>query len=203
MHTSTLKRWIHGSSTGLAAVRAELQDDPDQFITFNDFVQAMAIRSIRLDRKVPLPLIREAVQRAEEEYGVQYPFARKHTTYLFDDDIVIRIGDDVIVQVTGKYRRNQLITPVVELYAEDLVYDCGPYPVRYQPFTYQDRSVVFDPRVRFGEPLVEPSRYTVDELVVAAKTEGSVLGAAKAYGVDAVEVETALRFNDWLLGIAA
>lgn len=206
LKTQTMRRWIHGNKVGAPAVRAELADDPDEFVTFLDFVQAMAIRAIRLDRKpaVPLQVIRKLVEIAASRYDVPYPLARKHTTYLFDDDIVLRLSDDTLVQITGHYKGHQLIDEVVETYADDLVFDDETgFPNRYVPLRYKDIEIVLDPNIRFGEATVQPCGYSVHALVTALRSEGNRDRAASAYGVKVDDIKIAERYNDWILGVAA
>lgn len=201
--TQMMLRWIHGSEAGQSAVRAQLTDDPDRFVTFLDLVQALAIRAIRHERKISLQLIREVVRRAESEYDLPYPFAQRHTTYLFDDDIVIRTPDDRLIQITGKYKHNQLIKPVVELYAEDLIYKIGPLPICYKAYSYKGQDIILDPEVRFGAPCVMPCGFLVDDLLTAVSTEGTAEKAAAIYEIEKDVVIAAQRYDDWLLAIAA
>lgn len=204
LRTQTLNRWIHGNATGDSAVRAQLSDDPDRFVTFLDLVQAMAIRAIRLEDKVPLQRIRQVVQIASDRFNVDYPFATRHTTYLFNDDIVIRLRDETLVQITGKYKNHQLINQVVEVYAEDLVYDnVSKLARKYVAYRYKDREVVLDPLVRFGEPIVSPSGMSAESLVAAVRSEGTIENAMEVFGVDRNDIIAAQRYFDWLQGIAA
>lgn len=199
--TEMMSRWIHGNKKGPPVVRAQLQDDEDRFVTFLDLVQAMAIRSIRKkDRKISLDKIRSVIKVAKENYGVEYPFAYRHTTFLFEDDIVIRLQDDTLVQVTGKYKHHDLINGVAEIYMLDLVYDEDNLSQRYVPMKGDGRNVVLDPRVRFGTPYVDSCGITVDALCDAVETEGSMDAAAETYGVGREDVVIALRYADWLAG---
>lgn len=208
-----VNRWVYGDNRGRAVLHAQIPEfgkGEENLVTFLDFVQAMAIRSIRHDqrfkKRISLQRIRTVVDLAAEEYKIEHPLARKHKTYLFEDDIVIRLDDgDTLIQITGRYKKNQLLNEVVELYAEDLSYDKTGLANRYVPMRSNDgnRSVELNPRVRFGEPVVCPCGYSVDALVGAVLTEGGENRAARAYGVAPEDVKLALRYNDWLLGNAA
>jgi len=208
--TDVMRRWVHGNKTGKPAIRAKLAGDPDNFVTFIDLIQAMAIRSMRLaemegSKKVSLPRVREVVEVAQNEYNLFFPFARKHTTYLFNDDIVLRLSDSSLIQVTGKYKKHQLIHEVVEAYADDLYFDESNLACSYVPMVdrnNKDVKVVLDPRIRLGEPTVKPGNYSVDALLTAIYTEGNARRAAQAYDVLESEVKLAQRYDDWLLGIA-
>src|SRR5687768_6967785 len=114
--TSTVSRWIHGTTGGLPAVRAQVPASDEKVVTFLDFIQSLAIRAIRTTRKVPLNKIRETVERAHEQYGIEYPFARRHTTYLLGDEVLLDLRDFGLVQVTGKQANQLAMKKVVEIY---------------------------------------------------------------------------------------
>jgi uncharacterized protein (DUF433 family) len=206
LRTQTVNRWVYGNDSGPAAIRASMPEEKGRFITFLDFTQTLALRAIRLadpQSRISLQKVRKVVDLASQ-MGIEYPFARRHTTWLFDDDIVLRMDDDgTLIQITGKYRNHQLMQPVIELYGEDLVYnaDTGLAEL-YSPFEYKGNRIVFDPTRRFGEPMVEGSGYSVDALVDAAQSEGGVENASQAFGVDQDAIRAAQRFDDWLRGAA-
>ncbi len=198
----TITRWVHGNSGGRAAIRPQLGESDEQTITFLDFVQAMAIRSIRLKKRVPLNKIRECVDVAAKEYHIEYPFAHQHQTYLFDDDVVLRLPNNELVQITGKYKHNDLMHQVAEVYIEDLHFNSKGLAERYTPMTQGRRHIVIDPKHRFGHPIVMPCGYSVAALRSSVDSEGSVDAAAKANAVAREDVLLALRYEDMLAGAA-
>src|SRR5690349_307789 len=82
VHPTTLHRWLYGTADGEAVLRPEIEDE--KIVTFVDFVEALAVRAIRLEHKLSLSKIRQAVKVATDTYGVLHPLAREHITYLFD-----------------------------------------------------------------------------------------------------------------------
>ena len=202
VHTSTMKRWIHGDRRGAPVVHAELRDDPNKTVTFLDFVQALAIRAIRREHRVPLSKIREAVRHAQKRYGVPYPFAmQRHKTYLFERDVVIdlQVG---LVQISGKRKDQILIREIAELYMEDLSFDRKGLAAKYRAFAYRDREIVMDPSRRLGQPVVLSCGYTASALLDAYRTEGSVAAAAETHGVSPEDIELVIRYDDFLQGTA-
>ncbi len=199
--TQTVTRWVHGTDRGQPAIRAQLDGDDQRRITFLDFVQIMAIRSIRRERKVPLAKIREFVLRAENEYGLTHPFAREHTTYLFEDDIVLS-HNNKLIQITGKYKHQDLIKPVLELYMEDLTFQ-NDLAVSYKPLRDGERFVLVDPHKRMGQPLVMPCGYSVHAILESLRAEGTPQAAAEVNDISIQDVRLAQRYEDILAGIAA
>jgi uncharacterized protein (DUF433 family) len=166
-------------------------------------VPRMAVRAIRRERKIPLNKIREAVAAAEDRFGVTFPFARQHRTFVFNEDIVLELEDGRLVGLSGKYKAQDLIRPVVELYMSRLEFDADGLARIYRPMQEDAYSVVLDPDCRFGAPVVDPTGYTVDALVNAVRTEGSIEAAAQAYDVEIASIRLALQYDDYLAGVAA
>src|SRR5208337_5526414 len=82
IHPITVSRWFKGDNYCKKVFSLE----DSKVITFLDFVQVLAVRNLRVHYRVKLQKIREAVDRASQEFGIDFPFARKHTTFLFDKD---------------------------------------------------------------------------------------------------------------------
>jgi len=197
--TGMMERWLHGDRKGAAVLRPQLANE--RIVTFLDFIQALAVRAIRLEHHVPLPKIRQAVETSRRDFGVAYPLAMAHTTYLFGDDLVIRLGEDDYVQVSGEASRNRMITKIVEFYMTDVSFDPESRLARkFCLFAWRDFQATMDPEVRFGEPIVATCGYTARALWEAYNAEGSIEAAASAYGVQPLEVEFAIRCYDHLLG---
>jgi uncharacterized protein (DUF433 family) len=194
----TLTRWMFGSQQGAAVVRPEFNGE--RFVTFTDFIQALAVRAIRITWKLPLQKIRDAVKRAEDEYHIEYPLARQRVIYLFNGEIYIRPNpEDSLVQVSGRTPNQQAFKHLVEPYIHDISFDPATgLAVRYEAFRYDDERIEMDPNQHLGEPFFSTSGYSPRVLWEAVQSEGSVPGAARAYGVEEKQVEVAFRYLDHL-----
>jgi len=173
------------------------RENGNQLATFVDFVQAMAVRAIRQSRRLSLQKIRKTIEVAHTR-GVTYPFARRHTTYVFNDDVVIRLNDGQLIQVTGKYHDNQLMEPVVEDYLDDLGFDRMGLANIYRPMRRGFRSVELSPTMFYGAPTVVPCCYTVATLVDAYDAEGGVSAAARVCGVNDEDIQLAVDYEESL-----
>src|SRR5665213_373196 len=199
-----LARWIMGTTDRAAAIIPEIdpEKNQDKLVTFLDFVQAMAIRQIRKTHKVPLEKIRETIDIAKKDFKIDYPFARRHITKLLGNEISLDITGYGLIETTGEHRRQFEIRPVVEPYLTDLSFDTKGLANIYVPYNHKGYNIVFDPRFRFGEPLVKPApksgskrcRYSVVALCNAYIAEGSLEAAALAYGVSPEAVEAATKY---------
>lgn len=202
MHPATLHSWLFGSPKVRAVLSPEHEFGGEKLVSFISFVEAMAVRAIRLNHKVPLDRIRQAVQNAERKYEITHLLARRHTAYFFNKDIYIAPAKEKpIVQVSGKHVDSQLI-PVLELQLNDIGFDANGLAEKYRIFKWENSEIWMNPRVGFGEPLL-PSGYSVVALWNANQVEGSVRATAKANGVSEEEVNLACRCYDHLVGPAA
>jgi len=203
--TATMRRWVHGNRMGEPVINAQLPDDPEDRITFIDFIQTMAIRSIRTDYAVPLPRIRQAVQEAAKRYKIQHPLALKHRTYIFGSDIVIRLPGDQqdLIQISGGHRGQYMIKKVAELYMDRIVFEGDPkLATSFRAYEGFNRKIVMDPKQHFGHPAL-PCGYTARALFDAYITEGSIEDAAAAYGVAVEDVKAAVDYEHGIRVAAA
>ena len=197
--TQTMVRWVHGNRAGGSVIHPELAGDEQRTVTFLDFVQALAIRAIRREFKVPLQRIREAVDHARERYRVEYPFAMQHRTCLFDRDIhIVLPGRKDLVQVSGKGKDQIVAHQIAEPFIADLTFGDDELATAYLAYQWRNRSIVINPMRRFGQPIVDPSGHAVYALLGAYRAERSVEAAAEAYATEPDDVLAAVAYDDLL-----
>jgi hypothetical protein len=202
-----LNRWLFGSKVGEAVIAPQF-DESGKHVTFLDLVQTLAIREIRMQRRVPLGKFRQAIKEAKKRFDLDYPFARRHCTYLLGDELVIRPSPDQddFIEASGRHRGQRLF-PFVEMYLDDLSFGPDGLANKYQIYVYQPTAkrrirITMDPRYRFGEPLL-PSGHTPLTIWEAITAEGGIDRAARAYGIPKEEAEAAYQFVVNHLGKAA
>lgn len=197
MPKATLNRWFFGTKAVEPMSRSRILDQQTKRISFTDFVEALAIRSLRADHGVPLQKIKEAIRNAKEHYHIEHPFARKdHRTVLVGKDLHIFLKEDANnpVGLTGRDMGQKSMKPCIEAYMKDLDYDANGYAVLYRAFTFRDQIIELNPKIRFGAPCLAGSGYSAETLWRAAVTEGSIEKAADLYEVPAAAVEAAYRY---------
>jgi uncharacterized protein (DUF433 family) len=202
IRTQLMNRWVFGDKAGDPVLRAEEEVSEEKIVSFIDFVQAMAVRSIRLEHKVPLRKIRQALTKAEKDYGLPYLFARQHMTFLFNGEIFVKRGEDEMIEMSGKGAGRRAFKKIIELYMKDLIFDDKGLASAYSAFEWRGNKIVMNPHVRFGEPMVGSSGYSARALWDAYQAEGDAEAVVKAYGVKTEEVEAACRYFDVLRSAA-
>lgn len=214
--TQVMTRWVLGDKHGRPVIERQFRDSDEKVVTFLDLIQALAVREVRQRYQVPLQRIRDGVDEAITRYGIEFPLAKSHRIFLFGDpgtpkhqQLVIRLeGDEAempeYIQLTGHHKGNRMIGPVVETFLSHLDFDQDTrLATRYRPMREGEASVVLDPGLRFGEPLVMPGGYTAEALWQATSVEGSFENAASACGVSLEEVELANKYFETLLPLRA
>jgi hypothetical protein len=192
--------------SGRKTIPVEIESPDRKVLSFFELIEAVAIRSLRIDYCVSLQKIREALETANAKYGIQHLFARKeHKTVLIGRDIHIFLEDDPEspVQLTGKHKGQKSLKECIEMYMRDLDFDATGLAKIYTAFRFEKEEVILNPKVNFGEPTMRKSGYTAKTLYLAAVAEGSVARAAHLYDVSEVEVEAAYRYCSTELSLAA
>jgi uncharacterized protein (DUF433 family) len=197
--SKTMSRWLFGDKQGRSVLDPAISSS-ERIVTFLDFVQALHIRQIRTDTecKISLAKIREAIETARSTYGVKYPLAMEHTTFLYGKELIIRLRDDQFVQLSGPHKHHQMISQIVRVYMKDLTFNAEGLAEKYRAWKFGSFDVQMNPAIRFGEPLLPTCGYSAQTLWEAAKVEGSIEAAAENYGVSPEEVEVGYRYWEQL-----
>lgn len=202
LHTRTLNRWLYGDGQGEPVIDPQ-RGREEKDVSFLDLMQALSIRAITTMPGKPhisLRKIREAVLEAKVRYGIEYPFAMEHVTYLLGDTVIIKCAEDDYRPLTGSSKGNRLLTEVVEVCKKKIVYGPEGLATQYNAWGSEKSSIVLDPLRRFGEPMFPAYGYTAQTLWDAVTSEGSVAAAARAYGVPEEAILVACEYRDHLQG---
>jgi len=201
--TQTLTRWVFGDGHGDSAFTPQITDSAEKTVSFLDFIQSMAVRAIRLQHNVPLQKIRAAVDLVEATFGITYPFARQHTTYVIREgsakgELALEI-DGKLLQISGKQKKQYLFDQVAELYMDRVDFGTDGLATTFTAWGSGKETIRMNPHIRFGEPIVTSCGYSALVLWEAVKNEGSIKDAAKAYGVSEKQVKLACEYFDHLI----
>lgn len=195
LSSQKLSRWVFGSRRHSPVIDSPLIDK--RLVSFYDLVQAMAVNRAR-EHHISLSKIREAIERAQTEYGVALPLAHRHQMGLFDNELHITLPDKRIIQLTGGGHDQIMMNEIVEPFMDYLSFSGEGLVIRYTPFEAHGRKIVLDPQVQFGQPLVGVTGCRADTLAHAYFVERSLRFVAHVYNVSAKDVQTAVEYMKWL-----
>jgi uncharacterized protein (DUF433 family) len=202
MPFNTLNYWHYGTKTRQPLRESEIQKQDGKFVTFLEFVEAVAIRSLRQERNIPLPKIREAIKEAQDKYHIKFPFAQQvHKTVVVGKDIHILLGQDAtMIGLTGRDKAQKSFKPFLEPYMENMRFNAEKVACEFVTYRYGegDKIIKMNPRIGFGEPLVGKTGYTAETLWSAAVAEASIDKACQYYEVDRESVVAACSYWEGL-----
>ena len=195
-----IRRWLYGYENSSGEKRIEplwhpqLENSELEGLGFHDLLE---IRFVNAFRKygVSLQSIRLASLSAKELYDSPYPFTCKH----FRTDgrnifakVFEETGEEKLIELTKKqYVIREVINP--SLYAgiefeEDVATKW--YPVA------RKKSVVLNPKISFGKPIVEKYGVPTSTLYEAYCVEKDKKLVARIYDVSVDKVSDAIEFEE-------
>ena len=211
MAESTLRTWIFGQSYPTASGRRMsrplivLADDDPPRLSFINMVEAHVLSAIRYHHRLQLPAVRRALDYLTREFGSRHPLAEEQ----FETDginlFVKRLDMLLNVSSPGQFAMREILQALLKRVERD---ERG-LAVRLYPFSRRPavegrdgaaavlaespRSVVIDPRVSFGRPVLAGTGITTLTIAERFDAGESIEELAADYGRSRDEIEEAIR----------
>jgi len=190
---STLRAWFAGQQGFKAVIRPA--DPKTLVLSFSNLVEAYVLSAIRRKHHIGLPTIRRGLKFLTEKLGSERPLlgARfaTHGAKLF----VERMGEIINLSETGQVEMADLI----RAYLERVERDTKGLPIKLYPFirsqtaAQQPRTVVIDPQVSFGRPVIAGTGIPTAVLAERFKAGDQPPDLAKDYGASEEAIWDAIR----------
>lgn len=195
---STLRSWFAGQAQvdGRRFQAVIRPADPKSLgLSFSNLVEAYVLSAIRRKHKIGLPTIRKGLTFLTKQFGSDRPLLQEqfatHGAQLF----VERLGQVINLSKNGQVEMHDLILAYLERVERDtkgLPIKLYPF-MRDQPLREQPRSVVIDPRVSFGRPVLAGTGIPTAVLAEQFKAGDDPADLAKEYGANDQAVWDAIR----------
>lgn len=187
---STLSSWFRGTAAPL-----RIEDDAEQ-LSFTNLVEAFVLKGLRETHRLSMQQVRRDVAELRRQFpDVRYPLA--------DIDLGVD-GRDLYADAGGQLvdasRGGQLgIRRVLDLYLERVDRSLEG-AVRLYPFTRaridaSPRSIVIDPTISFGRPVISGTSIPTAVLHDRWKAGDSISALAEDYDRSVEEIEEAIRYE--------
>jgi uncharacterized protein (DUF433 family) len=201
---ATLKAWCFGqayrSPTGPKRFQPVIRpaDENGRLLSFANLCELHILSAIRRRHKISLPKVRDSVEYVRSHLGAARP--------LIDRDFRTN-GIDLFVEHASQLlnvtkQGQKALRGDFELALARIERDRNGSPIRLFPFSRtsalaaeQPRSVVIDPRLAFGRPVLSQKAVPTEIIFDRFRAGDSLAEMAKDYGVDEKEIEEALRFE--------
>jgi len=197
--SSKIIRWLRGHEVSgliyeaLWRPQIDLQDG-HVYLGFRDLMEVRVANAF-ISRGLSAQKVRRAIQIAREMIGEERPLS----TARFRTD-----GRTVFLQVLTEEGDNKLIDlfrsqfsfrEIIEQSLTNLELDDEGIPARWWPVG-RAKKILVDPARSFGQPIELESGVPALVLAAAAKAEGSVEAAARAWQVPIASIRRAIEFED-------
>jgi uncharacterized protein (DUF433 family) len=162
----------------------------DRGFNFHTLVELIAIYALR-EKGVSFHKIIEVRQFLQNEFNTEYPFASKKV--ISDGKrFYFAISNAVLLDVNLK--RQTSIKKLVEPYCKKLDFDAiDKLANQFWPLG-KERSVVVDPKHRFGEPVIDGTNISVDVLASMVAGGDPVEMVAELYHLKTGQVKDAVAY---------
>jgi uncharacterized protein (DUF433 family) len=205
---ATLKAWSFGQAyRSHSGVKRRFQpviapaDRKKRLLSFANLCELHVLSAIRRNHKIPLPKVRASLDYVRAQLGSDRP--------LLDRDFKTN-GIDLFVRHASKLlnvsqQGQQALRGEFELALARIERDNSGMPIRLFPFSrslssekQQPKTVVIDPRLAFGRPIISKVAIPTAIIVDRFRAGDSLAEMAGDYGVAEADIEEALRFEQRL-----
>jgi uncharacterized protein (DUF433 family) len=191
-----LSRWLYGSTNALPIIKSQLYEQ--HLVSFLDLIQSKAIAKAH-SLGISLQRIRQAIAFVTREYNIDFPLAHKYALVEFGNELHIQNkATKIITQVTGNQKKQELMTPIVSQFLQNLEFNAQDLAEKYTPFENNGIKIILNPKVQFGQPLVGNTGYRADILYKAYLAEDSYKSVADEFAVEIDDIKTAILYMNSL-----
>jgi uncharacterized protein (DUF433 family) len=194
----TIRSWVWGRAYLRADGKAEWPriieppQDPAHRLSFWNLLELQALRALRAIHEVKIPLVREALEVSEKEYGIEHLLIHEDLRTLAGELFIERYGDLIHL---GRGSRLVLGSLWAKL-ADRIDFGKDGLGMRLRPWlpnAPEIKTILLDPAVAFGRPTLKGIR--VD--VLHSRFEGGedAQSIADDFDLHPDEVEQAIRFD--------
>jgi uncharacterized protein (DUF433 family) len=199
IRSSKIIRWLRGHEVSGSFYQAlwlpqvDLQDG-HVYLGFRDLME-VRVADAFISRGLSPQKVRRAIQIAREMVGEERPLSTTRfrtdgrTVFL---QVLTEEGDHKLIDL---FRSQFSFREIIERSLTNLEMDDEGIPARWWPLG-RAKKILVDPTRAFGQPIEVDSGVPATVLAAAAKAEGSVEAAARAWRVPVASIRRAVEFDD-------
>jgi uncharacterized protein (DUF433 family) len=189
---STLRAWFAGQKSFRPVIRAA---DPKRIVlSFSNLVEAYVLAAIRRKHHIGLPTIRRGLRFLTERLGSKRPLLEQQFA-TSGKQLYVELGHVINISRDGQIEMAELIRTYLERVDRDpkgVPIKLYPF-MRAQPLREQARTIVIDPQVSFGRPVIAGTGIPTAVLAEQFEAGDDVRDLAKEYGASEEAISDALR----------
>lgn len=198
--STTLRSWVLGRAfptkdgRRFAEPPIAIADHKGHRLSFVNLIEAHVLWAIRRKYDFPLQTVRRALRFLSDKLGSSHPLATRRFETDGVDLFVPQLGDLINITREGQLAMRELLT----IHLKRIERSEAGEPSRLYPFTRKDatdepRSVVIDPRISFGRPVLVGTGIPTALIAERYKAGETMDDLAKDYERDRADIEEAVR----------
>jgi uncharacterized protein (DUF433 family) len=203
MPESTLANWVAGRTYPAAGEEkfwpalVGRPEEGDSRLSFSNLIEIFVLGALRKQYRVKIPVIRNAMDYAENKLGVKRVLLSKELRATRDGNIFLQYLDSLIDVGRGGQRA---LPGILEAYLERIDWAETGAPLQVFPFTRPDylnapKLITINPSLAFGRPVIKRRAISTSAIAERFKAGESIRSIAEDYDLEASEVEDAIRYE--------
>jgi uncharacterized protein (DUF433 family) len=199
---ATLRSWALGrqypTAEGGARFRPLIRPASPKppLLSFWNLIEAHVLRSLRTEHGVSVPALRNALNYAEKELGIERLLLRPDLRTNAGSVFLEKYGALIELSASGQLAMRR----VLQEHLKRIEWDGSKFPVQLYPFlpageAEKERPIVIDARVAFGRPVLASKSISTRAIADRIDAGEPVADVAADYGLDASEIEQAAVYE--------
>jgi uncharacterized protein (DUF433 family) len=195
----TVRSWVMGrdypkqSGKGRFAPVIVLPDDPGRRLSFCNLIELAALRALRTEHEFKLSAVREALDYAGRELKISGLLASKQLYARPGELFLAHYGELISLNRAGQLGIKAMLDGLVTRIDWERNLPCRFFPPL--PNRMGVKSVVIDPRVSFGRPVLARLGVSTGVIVDRVNAGESPQDLAADYGATREEIMDALAYE--------
>lgn len=199
---ATLRSWVvgrahdgpNGNRRSRPLIHPASRNPP--LVSFWNLIEAYVLASLRTGHDVSLQALRRALKYAEDRLAVDRLLLRKELCTTGGEMFLERYGELINLSASGQLAIRRLL----EERLKRVDWDERMFPVRLHPPTGREtspdeRSIVIDPRIAFGRPVLLRVGVSTGAIVDRIDAGETVADLAADYTLTPAEIELAVLYE--------
>lgn len=199
---ATLRSWVQGrpypteKGEGFFQPLIQKPDESEALLSFQNLVEAHVLRSIRAHHKVAMPKVRIAIEYLREKFNTASPLTEERLETDGINLFVNKFGQLINLSQKGQLAMKEIL----DAHLKRIERDPLGIPIRLFPFTRLSidkapKIIVIDPLMSFGKPVIAGTGIATSIIAERFEAGESVYMLKKDYGLNASQVEEAIRYE--------
>lgn len=195
----TVRSWVMGrdyprqSGKGRFAPVIALPDDPSRQLSFRNLIELAALRALRTEHEFKLSAVRAALDYARRELKITDLLASKELYARPGELFLAHYGKLISLNRAGQLGIKAVLDGLLTRIDWERNLPCRFFPPL--PNRVEGRTVVIDPRVSFGRPVIARLGVSTGVIVDRVNAGEDPKELARDYGATAGEIMDALAYE--------